>query len=73
MVASPCYAQPMWRIVAFLLLGPVYVAVAWGIYVVAKLGASFIVASPIDQAAMAFLASATLTGLGIALVSTMDD
>jgi hypothetical protein len=60
----------MWRVAAFLILTPIYVATAWAIYLGGKIVAAFIVESPIDQAAMALIAAAIAAGLGIALLST---
>jgi hypothetical protein len=63
----------MWRIAAFFILSPIYVAVAWGVYLIAKLGASFIVESPIDRTAMAIIAAAIVPAVGFALIQTIGE
>jgi len=62
----------MAHLVAFLMFAPLCVGIAWGTFLGAKLIAVLLVDSPLDQTAMAFLASVATTGLAIALLTTPD-
>lgn len=66
---QPRRAKParMWRAIV-LILGLIYVAVAWAIYLGSKVLASLLVESPTDQAILACIAVAIIAGLGIALL-----
>jgi hypothetical protein len=55
----------MSMIVPFTALSPLYVAIAWAIYLGAKWIAAFVAASEIDQAILGVMAALIIMGVGL--------
>ncbi len=53
---------------AFTILSPIYVLIAWLVYLGAKWAAAFVVTSPIDQAIMGVIAVCVLAGTAVAAI-----
>ena len=63
----------MWRLAVLILLTPVYIAVAWGIYFAAKWVASLLVSSQLDQTIMAVMAAVLAFVVLWAVINATDD
>jgi hypothetical protein len=63
----------MWRLAVLVLLTPVYIAVAWGVYFAAKWVASLLVSSQLDQTIMAVIAAVLTFAVLWAVINATDD
>jgi hypothetical protein len=57
------WAERSWVFFAIIILSPIYVAIAWAVYLGAKWLAAFIAQSDIDQTVMAAIAVIIVLGL----------
>jgi hypothetical protein len=63
----------MWRRAVLVLLTPVCIAVAWGVYFAAKWVASLLVSSQLDQTIMAVMAAVLTFAVLWEVINATDD
>jgi hypothetical protein len=62
-----------WRSLAYLIVSPVYLAVASVVFLAARLIASLIVAAPTDQMALAMLGTAAVLTAAVKVFTMLDE